>query len=364
LACSLTSFFNAYAGVRTLSNSLETALTASALAFWPWNTHQISSDWAALSTSISLIALSVIVRPSSVLFWSLLGYSLLKNSNGEARMDVMALVAVIGVISALVCFLIDSSFYGSATFTPLNFIRQNVFNDISAFYGVNRFHFYFTQAFTFVNFAMFPTVILGMVMLSKPQNLHESGGQLARLRSARAAVLGTMLGLSLLKHKEFRFIQPLVPLFNCFAARAMVNNYIKDRLARPATSSADVRPLERLLSARPLGFILRGIVSLSAALYLLTFHYRAQVSVMDYLRQVPDVELRSVGFLMPCHSTPWQSHLHKPHLAPNGTQERLWMLTCEPPLISFQNSSLMESMTGLTSQRVGTRRRAMGSRKR
>ncbi|KNZ59406.1 hypothetical protein VP01_173g9 [Puccinia sorghi] len=359
LACSLTSFFNAYAGVRTFSNSLETALTASALAFWPWNTLQISSSWASLSTSILLIALSVIIRPSSLLFWSLLGYSLLKNSNGEARMDVMALVAVIGyvssffhpcylqqlirssllsfrVISALVCFLIDSSFYGLATFTPLNFIRQNVFNDISAFYGVNRFHFYFTQAFTFVNFSMFPTVILGMVMLSNPQNLHESGGQLARLRSARTAVLGTMLGLSVLKHKEFRFIQPLVPLFNCFAARAMVNNYIKDRLARPATSPADVRPLERLISARPLGFILRGLVSLSAALYLLTFHYRAQVSVMDYLRQVPDVELRSVGFLMPCHSTPWQSHLHKPHLAPNGTQERLWMLTCEPPLISSQ----------------------------
>jgi hypothetical protein len=39
---------------------------------------------------------------------------------------------------------------------------------------------------------------------------------------------------------------------------------------------------------------------------------------------------------MPCHSTPWQSHLHKPHLASNGSQERLWMLTCEPPLIPFQ----------------------------
>ncbi|KAH9449813.1 hypothetical protein Pst134EB_033048 [Puccinia striiformis f. sp. tritici] len=336
LACSLTSLFNAYAGIRTFSNSLETALTASALAYWPWNSVEISNSWADLSISILFIALSVIIRPPSILFWSLLGYTLLKKSNGETRMDIMALVAVIGVISALACLLIDSSFYGLTTFTPLNFVRQNVFNGISAFYGVNRWHFYFTQAFTFVNFSMFPTVILGMMMLSTPQNIHESQGQLSRLRSARVAVLGTMIGLSVLSHKEFRFIQPLMPLFSCFAARAMVNNYIKDRLARPATSSADVNRLERIISARPLGFILRSLITLVAAFYLLNFHYRAQVSVIDYLRQVPDHELVSVGFLMPCHSTPWQSHLHKSHLAPNGSQERLWMLTCEPPLISHQ----------------------------
>ncbi|KAH9459553.1 hypothetical protein MJO28_010887 [Puccinia striiformis f. sp. tritici] len=341
LACSLTSLFNAYAGIRTFSNSLETALTASALAYWPWNSVEISNSWADLSISILFIALSVIIRPPSILFWSLLGYTLLKKSNGETRMDIMALVAVIGVISALACLLIDSSFYGLTTFTPLNFVRQNVFNGISAFYGVNRWHFYFTQAFTFVNFSMFPTVILGMMMLSTPQNMHESQGQLSRLRSARVAVLGTMIGLSVLSHKEFRFIQPLMPLFSCFAARAMVNNYIKDRLARPATSSADVNRLERIISARPLGFILRSLITLVAAFYLLNFHYRAQVSVIDYLRQVPDHELVSVGFLMPCHSTPWQSHLHKSHLAPNGSQERLWMLTCEPPLISHQNSSLV-----------------------
>ncbi|OAV97786.1 hypothetical protein, variant 1 [Puccinia triticina 1-1 BBBD Race 1] len=343
LACSLTSLFNAYAGVRTFSNSLETALTASALAYWPWNAHEIPHSWANLSLSILLIALSVIVRPSAILFWSVLGYTLLKKSTGEARMDVMALVAVLGVTSALACLLIDSSFYGLVTFTPLNFIRQNVLNDLSTFYGVNRWHFYFTQAFTFVNFSMFPTVILGMLSLITPQNVHESPGQLDRLRSARVAVLGTMLGLSLLRHKEFRFIAPLVPLFNCFAARAMVNNYIKDRLARPASSPADISRLERILSARPLGFILRSSVAFAAAVYLLGFHYRAQIAVIDYLRQLPDLELKSVGFLMPCHSTPWQSHLHKPHLAPNGTQERLWMLTCEPPLISFRNSSSTEA---------------------
>ncbi|CAH7687820.1 expressed protein, partial [Phakopsora pachyrhizi] len=63
---------------------------------------------------------------------------------------------------------------------------------------------------------------------------------------------------------------------------------------------------------------------------------------MDYLRHRPDQELKSVGFLMPCHSTPWQSHLHKPRLDPivkrkldgnvevEEVEERMWMLNCEP----------------------------------
>ncbi|CAH7690497.1 expressed protein, partial [Phakopsora pachyrhizi] len=55
-----------------------------------------------------------------------------------------------------------------------------------------------------------------------------------------------------------------------------------------------------------------------------------------------DQELRSVGLLMPCHSTPWQRYLHKPRLDPivkrkidgnvevEEVKERMWMLSCEP----------------------------------
>ncbi|KAI8456004.1 hypothetical protein BY996DRAFT_8686029 [Phakopsora pachyrhizi] len=84
------------------------------------------------------------------------------------------------------------------------------------------------------------------------------------------------------------------------------------------------------------------MISIGVGIYFLSFHYLGQVSVMDYLRHQPDQELKSVGFLMPCHSTPWQSHLHKPRLDPivkrkiNGNveveevKERMWMLSCEP----------------------------------
>lgn len=82
---------------------------------------------------------------------------------------------------------------------------------------------------------------------------------------------------------------------------------------------------------------------------------------MSHLGDLVDTgELRSVGFLMPCHSTPWQSHLHRAELElepdlgladeewgagkdeqngreagrrRNGSGEdgRAWFITCAPP---------------------------------
>ena len=64
-------------------------------------------------------------------------------------------------------------------------------------------------------------------------------------------------------------------------------------------------------------------------IYVTFFHGRAQVAVMHYLRSLPPANLTSVGFLMPCHSTPWQAYLHRADLVEEG---RMWALGCEPPL--------------------------------
>lgn len=63
-------------------------------------------------------------------------------------------------------------------------------------------------------------------------------------------------------------------------------------------------------------------------IYVMRLHGSAQISVMEYLRSINASELHSVGFLMPCHSTPWQAYLHKPELSGGN----LWALSCEPPL--------------------------------
>jgi phosphatidylinositol glycan class B len=59
-------------------------------------------------------------------------------------------------------------------------------------------------------------------------------------------------------------------------------------------------------------------------LYLNALHGAAQVEVMDVLRRGDFGNVVGLAALMPCHSTPWYSALHRDVPA--------WFLTCEPPL--------------------------------
>jgi len=51
--------------------------------------------------------------------------------------------------------------------------------------------------------------------------------------------------------------------------------------------------------------------------------------------------IESIGFIMPCHSTPWQSHLHSKELEmdrmaegnASGEGGRIWFIGCEPPIL-------------------------------
>ena len=53
-----------------------------------------------------------------------------------------------------------------------------------------------------------------------------------------------------------------------------------------------------------------------------TKHYLSQPPA-GFLAPAPST--MTVGFLMPCHSTPWRSHLVYPSI-------KAWALTCEPPI--------------------------------
>jgi GPI mannosyltransferase 3 len=80
-----------------------------------------------------------------------------------------------------------------------------------------------------------------------------------------------------------------------------------------------------------LGIIL--VLNLIIALYTTQVHQRGVIDVIHFLRSEHEARMvnqsespiTTVGFLMPCHSTPWRSHLiHRDIHA--------WALTCEPPL--------------------------------
>jgi phosphatidylinositol glycan class B len=221
----------------------------------------------------------------------------------------------------LLCLAVDTWFYGRLTFTPLNFLRVNVLEQISLFYGANPWHFYLSQGLPFDTLALLPFTLHGIYHL-----LRSSAGYANATRAVSVAI-GTTFAFSLLSHKEFRFIQPLLPILHCASAHSLL------RLGAGQRTSSSYKWLPNIKKSHVK--LILGL-NIPATLIFICIHMRGQVTVTDYIHSLPADELRSVGFLMPCHSTPWQSHLHRSSLesyrGESGYGGRLWALSCEPPL--------------------------------
>lgn len=127
---------------------------------------------------------------------------------------------------------------------------------------------------------------------------------------------------SLAGHKEWRFIHPLLPLLHILAATSLVYLYDAKATRTGLPKKSRVFPIRKL-------HLCLLLLNLPAIYYVARVHGRAQIEVMHYLRSLPPSEVRSAGFLMPCHSTPWQAYLHLHSLADDG---KLWAIGCEPPL--------------------------------
>jgi phosphatidylinositol glycan class B len=131
--------------------------------------------------------------------------------------------------------------------------------------------------------------------------------------------------LSLISHKEVRFLYPILPFLHVIAAKVISKRIL------PSGHYFDKAAILSLL-----------LINILLAAYASQVHQRGVIDVLAYLRHKHETcnnlsNLRSVdmhthvvtnttvGFLMPCHSTPWRSHLVYPEI-------EAWALTCEPPI--------------------------------
>lgn len=252
--------------------------------------------------------------------------------------------------ASVLSFVLDTAFYATPTFTPLRFLRTNVFQSISLFYGANAWHFYLSQGVPILLATQLPFFLDARQRSARART---GGGTANRdaLRALGTTGAVTLAAYSLLSHKEWRFLQPLLPIMHIFVALSLVDRYLSDgRSARRTTSSAFPSGLCRRLRIRPLhaGLVLFSLVP---AFYLTAFHGLAQNTVMTHLRTALErdrLEGRGPGevaHLMPCHSTGWQAFLHRPEMDEwidvmqseaghrRSPRRRMWMVTCEPPVL-------------------------------
>ncbi len=370
-----------YCSTRTFSNSLETTLTIMALYYWPWPILGGSKEKAAgilrggsstrskLRVSLLLAAVAVVLRPTNLFIWlAILTLTLTRMTlDGPSPLDREALVVLFGDIALCgssvlaVSATSDRLYFGFWTFPAYKWLHFNLSHGLAVFYGRNDWHYYLSQGVPLLTTTVLPFALIGLykstaASVSSPADVLQSN----TLRTLSFAVLTTVGTLSLISHKEVRFIYPLLPILLILAAPHVVSFFTAPR---PPVSSASTSPSQRrIVHAGILSVLL--LVNVVLASYLSLFHQPAPLSVLTFLRteyerlnidhlhisqheQPPPSSPSSltglaanvdngrsgsgVGdelfalFLMPCHSTPWRSYLVYPSL-------RARALTCEPPL--------------------------------
>ncbi|KAK2539519.1 Pigb [Columba livia] len=286
--CQLCSWFTWYSCTRTLTNTMETLLTIFALSYYPIKGSKMGSSCKYLA----LIALAVVIRPTAVIPWIPLVFSHFLQEERKADFILHHCIPV-GLVTVGTSLIIDRVFFGEWVLVQLNFLKFNVLQNLGTRYGSHPWHWYFTQGLPVILGTHLPFFVHGCVLAPK------------RYRLFLVAVIWTVLVYSTLSHKEFRFIYPVLPFCMFFCGYS---------LKRLKTWKKPAASLLLLSSALP-------------ALYTGLVHQRGALDVVSHVQQLCESSDRAqafVFFMMPCHSTPFYSHVHCPL--------RMRFLECPPDL--------------------------------
>ncbi|XP_056671640.1 GPI mannosyltransferase 3 [Monodelphis domestica] len=272
--CQLCSWFTWYCCTRTLTNTMETVLTIFALFYYPLE----GSKFVNSFMYSSLVALAFIIRPTAVIPWIPLLFRHFWQEQKKLDLVLQHFLPV-GLVTLGFSLIIDRIFFGQWTFVQLNFLKFNVLKNLGTFYGSHPWHWYICQGFPVILGPHLPFFIHGCFLTPR------------RYRILLVAIIWTVLVYSMLSHKEFRFIYPILPFCMVFCGHSL--NHLKT-WKKPALS-----------------FLFLSNVTL--ALYTGLIHQRGSLDVMTHIQGLCDNNSSaSIFVMMPCHSTPHYSHVHCP----------------------------------------------------
>ncbi|KAH8598143.1 Alg9-like mannosyltransferase family-domain-containing protein [Bisporella sp. PMI_857] len=376
-----------FISTRTFSNCLETTLTVTALYFWPWamaldpvppetpkqadnnletpvpakeftlpSIFEAPGSLRDLRISLFLAITACILRPTNTMIWlCVLTLSVTGFFSSTPRISINDFVVFLreGVLCGLsvlvLSILSDRLYFGFWTFPPYQFLTFNITLDLAVFYGRNDWHYYLSQGLPLLLTTYLPFTLAG---LYKVISLSGSGIELL----LTTIIFQMIASLSLISHKEVRFIYPLLPLLHILTAPTIFKFFYTTttKVTHPPPFPSSPKLETITIFRRKSILLLLLLTNLFIAYYTTRVHQSGVLSVLPYLRNEYEslaldnrgVLLSSpsageyegglkisnydesetfVGFLMPCHSTPWRSQLFYPGL-------KAWALTCEPPI--------------------------------
>ncbi|XP_042486674.1 mannosyltransferase APTG1 [Macadamia integrifolia] len=289
-----TNWFMFFCFTRTLSNSLETVLMIVSLYYWPCFKGSDQVSVASRKYGLAIAALACALRPTSAIIWLYVGLLELVGTRNRLKFIFLE-VAPIGFLVLILTCLLDRLMYGSWVLVPLNFLKFNFLSSGGDYYGTHKWHWYFTQGFPVMLFTFVPFTVAG-IFQSKEWKL--------------SGLIAWVLGLySVLGHKEFRFVLPVLPL------ALMFSGYSLAAMETPHSSEGKKkRPLNfhvRCPSRMQMAVFFLLATNIPMALYMSLVHQRGSEDVMNFLsKEALDEKVKSILFLMPCHATPYYSTLH------------------------------------------------------
>ncbi|KAL2271892.1 hypothetical protein VTJ83DRAFT_1263 [Remersonia thermophila] len=373
-----------FCSTRTFSNSLETTLTIAALCYWPWEvlsgaearkgpTQLPKNRVNSLRISLVLAAVAVLLRPTNLLIWLVVLGRTLSALTSPGRWSPTMAAAILLLREIVLCGLSvlaasmvsDRLYFGFWAFPPYKWLYFNISQSLAVFYGHMPWHYYLSQGVPLLTTTFLPFALVGLYKATASSRPRTSSLQPGTLATLATAALTMILTLSLISHKEVRFIYPLLPILHILAAPYIASFFTQPAAPPTAPSSSQNRNtvLRRTVT-------LANLLSINLLLagYLSLYHQSAPLSVLAFLRSeferlhpdALDLGATALGstsssstttinnkwtndsssnnnpegqaglelfalFLTPCHSTPWRSHLVYPSL-------RARALTCEPPL--------------------------------
>lgn len=294
----LVSFFWFYTASRTLANTFETALTTISLSYFPWHrTDGTGYLWLA--------AICCFVRPTAAIIWIPLCLHHLFKSQYSAMGIIIKKLLPIGLLVGGCGMAIDSYIFGKFIFTPWEFLKYNFFHNIGSFYGVHPWYWYFLVGLPTILGINFVPFLIGVIATIRNSEVFPIRKQLL------LTIVTALIAYSCIAHKEFRFILILLPMCLYICA---------DTLSRWSYKASKYK-----LWIVALIILVGNIIP---AWYLSLVHQRGTLDVMHQLADIAenyrdeDNKQANILFLMPCHSTPYYSHIHQ--------NISMRFLTCHP----------------------------------